>query len=217
MDGKILALKFVYFSFYSYIGVLKDTYLYLLPLKPKKQMDSYTVYDDLNIRWNNYQTGQIHHANPLYYIEVAPYEIDDVLGSSQSPHIYKITDADKKPCQIRVGNFFVEGTELREESNGLHRILKYYIADANGDKEERSFTFIGAHDGGLVHKLPAIINELRDLQKYGSWKQKTELHLLKLENRKLKEQLIEAESARQEALFENTELKKQLKTQSLSV
>jgi len=157
-------------------------------------MDSYTVYDDLNIRWNNYQTGHIHHAKPLYYIEVAPYEIDDLLGSSQSPHLYKITDAQRKPCQIQVGNFFVEGSELREESDGLMRILKYYISDANGDKEERRFTFMGAHDGGLVHKLPAIINELRQLEKYGSWKQKTELQILKRENKKLKKQLQETQN-----------------------
>ena len=156
-------------------------------------MDSYTIYEDLSIRWDK-NPPAANAGKVLYHVEAEPTKIDQFLGASQSPHVYRIFDANKKPSEIRLGNFYVEGSVLTEQEQGIYRVLKFFILDASGDKEERSITFSGAHDGGLVRKIPAIMNELKDLQQYGTWKGKTTVTVLKAEIEKLKAQNQELET-----------------------
>jgi len=150
-------------------------------------MDSYTIYENLSIRWDK-NPAPANQGKILYHIETEPITVDSVLGSAQSPHVYRIFGADKKPTEIRLGNFFVEGSVLTEQEQGIYRTLKFFITDSNGDKEERSITFSGAHDGGFVLKVPAVLNELKELQVFGTWKNKTLVNSLRLEIENLKKE-----------------------------
>lgn len=163
-------------------------------------MDIFTVYDDFSVRWDNHPNQAPPNARPLYKIEVEPHTFDQMLGSGHSPHVYRIYDLNKKLCEMSFGNFTVESSELKEESQGIYRVLKFFIRDAEGDKEPRQITFTGKHDGGLVHKIPAIMNELKTLQTFGSWKNKTKINEMEKENVALKEKVTALEQEKAELL-----------------
>lgn len=151
-------------------------------------MDTYVIFNDLTIKWTKYQAGTPVNKQPLYHVNVGVDEtkIDTVLGYDQSPHYYQILDAEKKPCEIEEGNFRFDGSKFEEIPEGINRKLTVNILDKNGDAEARSFVFSGVHQGDFVHKIPELINMLKEFNKFGSFSEMNELKKLETENAALK-------------------------------
>lgn len=157
-------------------------------------MDAYTVYEDLSVKWDAAFPPASSPVKPLYHIQADVAEMNHTLGASRSPYFYQILGPDKKPCEITVGNFKIEGTKLVETLVQIERHLLITIVDKAGEKQTKTFKFSGVFDGGFVHKVPELIRMMQEYNKFGSFAQLNELERVKAENATLKQTIAQLET-----------------------
>jgi hypothetical protein len=130
----------------------------------------------------------------MYHIQADVAELNHVLGASRSPYSYQILDKDKKPCEITVGSFKVEGMKFVEQLVQIERHLLITIVDKAGEKQTKLYKFSGVFDGGFALKLPELIRTLHEYNKFGSFAQLNELEKVKAENATLKQNIAQLEA-----------------------
>lgn len=172
-------------------------------------MDSYIITKSLTVHWINYGASPSD-QEALYFVDVDVEQdkIDNVLGTGKSPHSYWLYDAERKPVEIQVGNFRVLGSVLHEKLlTNYNRELVLSISDDQGDIEKRSYTFSGVHNGDFVHKIPEVLNLLKELNQYNNWKEITALKKLEAENKALSKTIDELQDKLANAESQNEELR----------
>ncbi|GAB4335967.1 MAG: hypothetical protein OHK0038_13970 [Flammeovirgaceae bacterium] len=157
-------------------------------------MDAYTLYEDLTVKWDAAFPPASSPVKPMYHIQTDVAELNHVLGASRSPHFYQILDKDKKPCEISVGNFKIEGSRLVEQLVQIERHLLITIVDKAGEKQTKLYKFNTVFDGGFALKLPELIRTLQEYNKFGSFAQLNELEKVKSENATLKQNIAQLEA-----------------------